>query len=139
MEFKFDCGGRHKYFNCYCQLKKYGVGDCTMRAIAIATGEDYKVVWDSLADISKETGNLPNSRECCEIYLDRLGWKRNKPIRKAGGKRRFKLGDTPIDKNQTYIFHCSNHWTAVVKNVNLDTWDNRQMCSNSYWTKEEVI
>lgn len=136
MKYGFDCGGRHKYFNCRCQLKKYGVGDCTMRAITIATGMDYKVVWDSLADISKETGNLPNSRECCEVYLSRLGWKRQKPIRKRGGKKRFKLGDTPIDENQTYIFHMSNHWTAVVKNVNLDTWDNRKMCSNSYWIKE---
>ena len=136
MKYGFDCGCRHKYFNCQCQLKKYGVGDCTMRAITIATGIDYKVVWDSLADISKETGNLPNSRECCEIYLSRLGWKRQKPIRKRGGKKRFKLGDTPIDENQTYIFHMSNHWTAVVKNVNLDTWDNRKMCSNSYWIKE---
>tara|TARA_R100001440_G_scaffold37043_2_gene56291 strand:- start:2916 stop:3242 length:327 start_codon:yes stop_codon:yes gene_type:complete len=106
-----------------------------MRAITIATGIDYKVVWDGLADISKETGNLPNSREVCEVFLKRAGWKRQKPIRKQGGRKRYKLGDTPIDANQTYIFHCSNHWTAVVKGVNRDLWDNRIMCSNSYWIK----
>ena len=90
MKYKYNCGGRHKYFNCGCQLKKYYAGDCTMRAITIATKMDYKVVWDSLADISKEIGNLPNSRECCEIFLSRIGWKRQKPIRKRGGRKRFK-------------------------------------------------
>ena len=135
MKYKFDSGNRHKYFKCYCQLKKYGVGDCTMRAISIATGIDYKIVWDSLADISKENGNLPNSREVCEVFLSRNGWERQSPIRKRGGKKRFKLGDTPIDNNKRYIFHCSNHWTAVVNGVNRDTWDNRKRCSNSYWTK----
>ena len=114
MKYKFDCGNRHKYFKCYCQLKKYGASDCTMRAISIATGIDYKIVWDSLAVISKENGNLPNSREVCEVFLSRNGWERQSPIRKRGGKKRFKLGDTPIDNNKRYIFHCSNHWTAVV-------------------------
>jgi len=66
LKYRFECGDRHKYFNCRCQLKKYACGDCTMRAIVNSTGLDYKFVWDSLADISKECGHLPNSREVCE-------------------------------------------------------------------------
>ena len=135
IKYEFDCGGRHKYFNCYCQLKKYGAGDCTMRAIAIATETDYKVVWDSLADISKETGYLPNDRETCEVFLSRIGWERQKPIRKSNG-RRIKLKDTPVDKNVNYIFHTSNHWVAVVNGVarDLGKWCITR-CSNSYWIK----
>ena len=72
MKYEFNCGGRHKYFNCKCQLKKYAVGDCTIRAISIATGTDYKMVWDSLMDSAKRTGYMPNSRENCELFLDSI-------------------------------------------------------------------
>ena len=135
MKFKFDCGGRHKYFDCYCQLKKYGAGDCTIRAIAIATETDYKIVWDALMDSAKKTGWMPNSRENCELFLASIGWKRQKPFRK--GRKKYKLKNTPIDKNKNYIFHQSAHWTAVVKGVNreLSNWC-LERCTNSYWIKE---
>lgn len=134
MKYKFDCGNRHKYFKCYCQLKKYGQGDCTIRAIAIATETDYKVVWDSLMDSAKKNGLMPNAVENCELFLGSIGWKKQKPLRK--GRKKYKLKNTPIDKNKNYIFYVSNHWTAVVKGVNRDLgscWLNR--CSNSYYIK----
>lgn len=134
MKYKFDCGERHKYFNCKCQLKKYAVGDCTIRAIAIATGTDYKIVWDSLMDSAKKYGYMPNSRENCELFLDSIGWKRQKPFK--NGRRKYKLKNVPINKNTSYIFHTSNHWTAIVNNVLRDTWDCREWCANSYWIKQ---
>ena len=134
MKYKFDCGERHKYFNCKCQLKKYAVGDCTIRAIAIATGTDYKIVWDSLMDSAKKYGYMPNSRENCELFLDSISWKRQKPFK--NGRRKYKLKNVPINKNTSYIFHTSNHWTAIVNNVLRDTWDCREWCANSYWIKQ---
>ena len=133
MKYEFNCGGRHKYFNCRCQLKKYAEGDCTIRAISIATGTDYKIVWDSLMDSAKKTGCMPNSRENCELFLNSIGWKRQKPFRK--GRKKYKLKNVPISKTKNYIFHTSRHWTAVVSNVVQDTWDCREWCANSYWTK----
>ena len=133
MKYEFNCGGRHKYFNCKCQLKKYAVGDCTIRAISIATGTDYKVVWDSLMDSAKRTGYMPNSRENCELFLDSVGWERQKPFRK--GRKKYKLKNVPINKTQNYIFHTSGHWTAIINNVVKDTWDCREWCANSYWVK----
>ena len=133
MKYEFNCGGRHKYFNCRCQLKKYAEGDCTIRAISIATGTDYKIVWDSLMDSAKKTGYMPNSRENCELFLDSIGWKRQKPFRK--GRKKYKLKNVPNSKTKNYIFHTSRHWTAVVSNVVQDTWDCREWCANSYWTK----
>ena len=133
MKYEFNCGSRHKYFNCRCQLKKYAVGDCTIRAISIATGTDYKMVWDSLMDSAKRTGYMPNSRENCELFLDSIGWKRQKPFRK--GRKKYKLKNVPINKTQNYIFHTSSHWTAIVNNVVQDTWDCREWCANSYWVK----
>ena len=134
MKYKFDCGERHKYFNCKCQLKKYAVSDCTIRAIAIATGTDYKIVWDSLMDSAKKYGYMPNSRENCELFLDSIGWKRQKPFKNE--RRKYKLKNVPINKNTSYIFHTSNHWTAIVNNVLRDTWDCREWCANSYWIKQ---
>ena len=40
---------------------------------SIATGTDYKIVWDSLMDSAKTTGYMPNSRENCELFLDSIG------------------------------------------------------------------
>ena len=136
MKYKFECGGRHKYFNCVCQLKKYGADDCTMRSIVIATGLDYKFVWDSLADLSKETGYLPNSREICEMFLNKFGWERHSPFKKGNTNKKYKLRNVPIEKDKNYIFQTSGHWTAVVDGVVLDTWDCREWCANSYWMKK---
>ncbi len=133
IKYEYDCGGRCKYFNCKCQLKKYSTGDCTIRAISIATKMDYKVVWDSMMDSAKETGWMPNSRENCELFLESIGWKRQKPFRK--GRKKYKLKNVPIDNNTRYIFHTSKHWTAVVDGICRDTWDCREWCANSYWIK----
>ena len=48
MQFVYSDGGRSKYF------KAEGVGDCCARAIANATGLDYKEVYDSLNELAKQ-------------------------------------------------------------------------------------
>lgn len=44
MDFVYNDGGRSKYF-------KGNAGDCVTRAIAIATGFDYKEVYDNIKDL----------------------------------------------------------------------------------------
>lgn len=83
MEYVFDDGGRSKYF------KAEHVGDCVCRAIAIATGMDYKEVYDELQrrakqetdiQLKKHRGNKRSSarngmfRETWKEYLADLGW-----------------------------------------------------------------
>ena len=47
MEFVYDDGGRAKYF------RAERVGDCACRAVAIATGRDYKQVYDDINALAK--------------------------------------------------------------------------------------
>ena len=47
LDFRFHDGGRSNYF-------KGEAGDCVVRAIAIATNTDYKVVYDELFQINKD-------------------------------------------------------------------------------------
>ena len=47
MKWVYDDGGRSKYF-------KGTTDDCVARAIAIATGKDYKEVYDLINKYSKE-------------------------------------------------------------------------------------
>ena len=48
MNHVYATGGREKYF------KKLDVGDCVTRAIAIATGKDYKEIYDRINTLAKK-------------------------------------------------------------------------------------
>ena len=62
MEFKFNDGGRSKYFKGF-------TGDCVTRAIAIATGLDYKKVYDDLNEMAKhEKGKHKKSNSRTGVY-----------------------------------------------------------------------
>jgi len=63
------------------------------------------------------------------------GWIKKKPFRKSNG-RKYRLKDIKLDESINYIFHTTNHLTAVVKGVNMDTFKANQWCANSYYVKE---
>ena len=136
MKFKKDFGGRDKYFS--CQYKKDLAGDCVVRAIAIATGTDYKIVWDSLFSLGHELGQLPNSYRIAEKYLNTLGWIKHKPMRKTNGKR-YRLKNVPINPVGSYIFQTSGHMTAVVDGIQRDTWNCQDWVANSYYINQHGV
>jgi len=132
MKFIKDFGGREKYFP--TKLKKDLAGDCVIRAIAIATGLDYKVVWVRMFEIGAEIGRMPNSWVTVDLYLDALGWKKCKPFRKSNG-RKYKLKDVPISPDRAYLFRTSKHLTAVVNGELRDVWNCGAWCANSYYVR----
>ncbi len=78
-EYVYDDGGRHQYFQ--MKYKKDRVGDCVVRALAIATNEDYKSVRDELWDISLHNGNMPNGAPTYEEFLQKRGFIKEKKIK----------------------------------------------------------
>lgn len=56
IEFKHHTGGREKYF------KAEKVGDCVIRAIAIASGKDYKEIYDQLQRLQKNYALTRNNK-----------------------------------------------------------------------------
>lgn len=142
MEFVYDDGGRSRYFNAR------HVGDCVCRAIANATGMDYKVVYDELNRRCKAT-RLPKRRrtqsssarngvykKTYSKYLESLGWKWT-PTMLIGQGCKVHLEEDELPKG-TLIVRLSRHLTCVKDGVLYDTYDctrDGNRCVYGYWSK----
>lgn len=129
-----DTGGREQYF----PLSRHGegFGDCVPRACAIATGLDYKVVWDRLFDLGKEMGYLPNNPKVYEKFLIGNGFSKNKTPKDNKGKK-ISIRNWSADAPKGRIVAITrNHIVAIVDNVQRDTWLDER-CVNSWFYKEQ--
>lgn len=108
--------------------------DCVVRAIVHATGKDYKEVWDSLLEISKETLFLPNEHQTFEVYLESIGWVKRKPKRKSNNKT-YKVCEFPARPKERLIITTTAHLTAIVNGKHLDSWNCGSYRANSYYEK----
>lgn len=148
--FKFNDGGRDKYF------KGKNVGDCVTRAIAIATNQDYKKVYDDLNLATKDYGDIHNNKvaksirrergnssrsglfkEVFEPYILSKGFKW-KPLMKIGSGCKVHLLKEELPTG-ILIARVSKHLTTVIDGVINDTYDcsrNGTRCVYGYWIKE---
>lgn len=117
-------GGRSKYF------KAENVGDCVTRAIAHATGIDYKEVYDNLNKLAKKERlgkhKISNSRSgvrrtTARKYLESLGWVW-KPTMRIGQGCAVHLREDELPKGNL-IVSVSKHFTCVKDGVLYDTYD----------------
>lgn len=137
MKFKFNDGGRSKYF-------RGAAGDCVTRAIAIASGSDYLEVYRALAD-----GNLKErkSRGCrtarngvrvnrkwFKNYMTELGFKWY-PCMSIGRGCMVHLRDGELPDGNLVV-QVSKHYVAVINGVINDTYDcsrNETRCVYGFW------
>jgi|13_taG_2_1085334.scaffolds.fasta_scaffold13675_3 hypothetical protein len=134
MNYIKDDGGRCTEYN-IPMLKKNLVGDCVIRAIAIALNQKYKQTSNELHELSMERGGVPNDQSIYEEYLFSKGWIKNKPPRDCYGKKiRLRYWNS-----QLAIVTTTLHLTAIVDNTVRDTFDTRGWCCNSYYTPSEQI
>ncbi len=123
-------GGRCKEYNIK-PLKKNLIGDCVVRSISIALNQTYRQTLTELCELSVKIGGIPNDRQTYERYLFDRGWVKNKPPRYSNG-RKMRLEDWTHD---LAIVSTVTHLTTVVDNTVYDTFDCRNDCCNSYYTK----
>ena len=131
MRFIYNDGGRSEYF------KASEVGDCVTRSIAIATGKDYKEVYNAINELAKaeRTGRkkrkTSNSREgvyrrTYEKYLNSLGWA-FKPLMTIGSGCKVHLSSEDLARegltDGTYILRLSKHLTVIKDGVINDTYN----------------
>lgn len=115
----YDDGGRFDYF------KGKQVGDCVCRAITIASGRDYKEIYDI---IHKAMGESPRNG----VYVHTTKFKR---LMKALGfvwvscckvgsteSTHFYKGELPMGR---LVCSVRKHMVAVIDGVVRDTWDSR--------------
>lgn len=126
MEWVYDDGGRSKYF------KAENVGDCVCRAISIATGKDYKEVYDDINRIAKDerAGRRKRGKSSARdgVYkstirklMSEYGWIWV-PTMKIGQGCRVHLRADELP-NGPLVVSVSKHETAVIDGVLHDTYD----------------
>lgn len=127
-------GGRSKYF------KASSVGDCVTRAIAIASGRDYKEVYDELFAIAKKSPRNGVKMSATKKYMKAHGfeWHATSGIG-VGIKANLCKGDLP--EQGAIVCRLSGHLVAVVDGVVQDTYDSRTNTINGkyrgvygYWS-----
>ena len=141
MEWIYNDGGRSKYF------KAEKVGDCVTRAIAIATGKDYKEVYDELNALAKQErrGKKKKGRSSSrngvykatyKKYLESLGWQWH-PTMMIGQGCKVHLREDELP-NGRLLVEVSGHLTCVIDGVLYDTHDctrEGSRCVYGYFTK----
>lgn len=129
LQFKQNDGGRSLYF------KADGVGDCVTRAAAIASGRDYKEVYDLIYKIAKKSPRNGVSNTALYKVMDALGAEWH-PMMKIGQGCRCHLRAGEIPMQGRVVCNVSRHVTAVIDGVINDTFDpsrDGNRCVYGYW------
>lgn len=128
-----------KYVEKNLNFKNKKTGDCVIRAFAMASGKDYKVVAKELFDIWMETGYVLNEKRCEDKWLERNGWLKVKQPKKEDNTK-YLVGeiDELINENQNCIIRLAHHITCVVDNNLIDIWDCRYKTIGNYYIKKVV-
>lgn len=115
-------------------------GDCVVRALTIACDEDYGVVYDEIAWLSREMGGRRSARDgvAPKVYkrwLADRGWKWH-PTMEIGSGCNVHLWASDLPPGRL-IVRLSKHLCAVIDHVVYDNHDPRRggtRCVYGYWT-----
>lgn len=112
----YDDGGRSKYF------KAQKVGDCVTRAIAIASGRDYKEVYDELFAMAGKSPRDGVSKHIIRKYMQAHGYEWHATMAFGTGVTNH-LRENEVPMHGAIVCSCSGHLTAVIDGVVHDTYD----------------
>ena len=142
MKFVYDDGGR--------KAAGYNgsAGDCVVRAVAIATEQPYKVVYDALSEgcrtqrLTKRSKPKGSARDGVNVrrkwfrdYMQSLGWKWT-PTMHIGSGCTVHLTDGELPMGRL-IAVISKHYTAVLDGVVHDTHDPQREIHSSRLIKPD--
>ena len=136
MKFNYNDGGRSKYF-------KGQAGDCVTRAIAIATGMDYKEVYNLVAKKVEAITGTKSARngvpkKLTKQIMKELGFKWVSTMSVGTGcKVHLREEDLP---EGIIITKVTGHIVCIIDGVINDTYDcsrDGNRCVYGYWYKED--
>lgn len=134
MKHVYDDGGRGRYF----AAKK--VGDCVVRAVAIATRMDYKRVYDEITCIVGYTPRNGVRKADTRKIMAHFGGRWH-PTMTIGSGCKTHLKDGEIPKNGNIVCKLSKHVVAVIDGAIHDTYDssrNGTRCVYGYWVFDKT-
>ena len=135
MTFQFNDGGRSRYF-------KGTAGDCVTRAISIATGKDYKEVYDYLATEQKKLTGVKSARngvrkKVYHKYLIKNGFEWI-PTMKIGQGCKVHLHRSELPSG-ILVLRLSRHLTCMIDGVIYDTYNPQRGSSVTFDSNGIVI
>lgn len=112
------------------------VGDCAVRAIATALGQDWEKTYVDLCLQGYIMHDLPNADYVWGEYLYNKGFKRN--ILPCDRGLCVTVNQFCEDNPRGIFIVCpKNHVVAVIDGRFLDTWNSGDEIINYYWRKDE--
>ena len=114
---------------------KAACGDCAVRALSLALGEDWSTIYEDLCELGGHIYRMPNDKDCVTTYLTRRGFRRTGVPIKKGNKRLTVSGFTELHQEGVYILEIHNHLVAVVNGLYWDTWDSGSKCIYNIWAR----
>lgn len=112
------------------------VGDCTVRAIGLALGQDWETTYIGIALCGLMKADMPTSNNVWGAYLRKNGYRRFF-VDDIGGERYTVENfceDHPIG---VFVLALESHVVAVIDGKYHDTWDCGDEIPIYYWTKWE--
>ena len=110
------------------------VGDCTVRAISKATGQDWETTYAGLTAYGFMLCDMPNANWVWGAYLEDKGFRQH--VIDKHGERIYTVEyfcqDHPTG---TYILAIDGHVVCVVDGKYYDTWDSGGEIPIYYWMK----
>ena len=113
-------------------------GDCTDRAIALATG----IKWEKVV-LVEALWAVKNGRKCCDgkdtdSLLQEFGNWVKYPMPKHADGRRYRIWELAVElevEMKPVIVSCANHLTVIKNGKVWDTWDCGGYCVGNYWKR----
>ena len=109
------------------------VGDCTVRAISKALGQDWDTTYAGLTAYGYMLCDMPSANHVWGAYLKHKGFKRY--IVDDHNSDIYTVEDFCIDNPRgTYILAIPKHVVCVCDGFYYDTWDSGREIPQYYWT-----
>ena len=117
--------------------KGKSVGDCTVRAIAIATKRAWVDTYLDLCLMGMIMADMPSANAITTAYLKKNGFRRRTIPDDCPDC--YTISDFCKDHPKgTYIIGTGSHLTTVIDSVLWDSWDSRNETPVYYFEKEEA-
>ena len=116
--------------------RKKSVGDCTVRAIAIATGSAWVDTYLDLCLMGMVMADMPSANSVTTAYLRNKGFRRRTIPDDCPDF--YTIADFCKDHPKgTYIIGTGSHLTTIIDGDLWDSWDSSNECPIYYFEKME--